>query len=188
MTQLGSGGSGRISFPYSPGSDNHYAVATTNKDVLQCKLILTRNSDNGYSGTVYDSTGTAQGTASQTLPNAQDSMTIPGQNDLLDLAITSTAPIDDGDVGEVGPRVDFNYGAASFATFELGTDFAWSSSSTGCDDSLNKFDPDQSKEGGYCIVPFLGDGAVSVDQQIECYIPCNASQEREGSSGIGLGG
>ena len=130
MTKLGSSGStGSVHFPYQSANDNHYAIGSTNKDVLQCRVAVTRTSGDNYQGTVYDVNGKAQGTASAQLTTDEQSFNIPGKGGLLDLAVIRSGEM--GKVGTVGSRVGFNYGAASFAVFELGTDLFWTTVSQG---------------------------------------------------------
>ena len=130
MTTLGStGNTGSIHFPYQPGQDNHYAIATTKKDVLQCKVTVLRTSGDNYEAQVYDSNGSQQGQAAKQLPNDEDDFIVPGKNGLMDLAIIRTGQM--GMAGTVGSEVRFNYGAASFTNFQLGTTFFWTTTSQG---------------------------------------------------------
>lgn len=130
MTVLGSSGTtGRVHFPYQPANDNHYAISSTNKDILQCRVEVTRTSGDYYDATVYNVNANAQGTDSDQSTTDQQSFTILGGGDLLDLAIIRTGQM--GQADTVGSRVDFNHGAAGFMTFELGTDFFWTTVSQG---------------------------------------------------------
>nr|POE77838.1 hypothetical protein CFP56_09481 [Quercus suber] len=130
MTVLGSSSStGSVHFPYQPTNDSHYAIGTTGKDGLQCRLELTRISGDNYDGTVFVVNGNAQGTNAMPLTSDQQSMIIPGQGGLLDLAMICTAEM--GEAGTVGSAVEFNYGAADVTNFQLGTDLAWTTLSQG---------------------------------------------------------
>ena len=172
MTKLGAA-SGRVKFPYNPSNDNHYAIATTKKDVLQCKVSITRNVNNEYFATVSDSTGKTYGSATRTLSKAQEVLIVPGEEGIESLAIIATGPA--GKVGDVGSRIDFNYGARAFGSFELGTGFAWTTVSTGTDSRFHDNNPDTSIPGGYCSVQKIEDSPPQPPNQlIVCYFPCNA--------------
>jgi hypothetical protein len=171
MTSLRGGSSGRISFPYQPDNDNRYAIATTKKDVLQCKVTIVRDTNNFYKVTVFDSNGNAQGTKNDVLAKNQDTLTVPGTGGLLPLAVIVEGPV--GLSGTVGSRIDFNYGDRPFFNFELGTDFSWSTVSAGTDGRFSNQYPD-TLPGGYCTVPNI-EGLLPGIQQIECYFPCNVS-------------
>ena len=176
MTSLGGGSSGRIDFPYDPSSNNRYAIATTDKDVRQCTGSLNRHTNNQYSALVASSTGTRFGAAWNFLPNAGDTLIVPGQAGVMDLAISATGPV--GNLGTVGSQIDFNYGAHTIPDYELGTDFHWSTLSTGTDGHVRDENPDNALQGGYCTIitfesvsPHPGDPGM---QQIKCYFLSNA--------------
>ena len=172
LTSLGGGSSGRISFPYNPPDDNHYAVATTRKDVLQCTVSLQRTVHNEYIATVYDTTRNIYGSAKKNLPAGGDTMILPGQNGVMDLAIIATGPA--GSPGTVGTPIDFNYGARSFDAFQEGTDFFWGTLSIGTDGHFSSEDSDVKQPGGYCAVTNIDGEKDPPAQQILCYFPCNA--------------
>jgi hypothetical protein len=172
MTSLHGGASGRISFPYEPNNDNRYAISTTRKDVLQCKVDVTRDTNNFYKVTVFDSNGNSQGTNNGILAKSQDALIVPGTGGLLPLAVIVEGPVGIG--GTVGSGIDFNYGARTFTNFELGTDYLWTTISKGTDGRFSNQNPDITLPGGYCTVPNII-GILPGLQQIECYFPCNAS-------------
>lgn len=169
MTKM-KGTHGFITFPYDPGHDNHYAFAYNGKDVMQCRVTVLRTSGDEYSATVYDGTGTKQGTAAKGLHNDQDSLIVLGQGGLQDLAVTRTGEM--GKVGTKGSVVQFNYGAHNFVDFQFGRDFVWGSDEQGCDGNYAKSDPEVYQPGGYCKVPDIQEDENGDYQTISCYFPC----------------
>jgi hypothetical protein len=172
MTTLGGTG-GLLHFPYQPQKDNHYAIANTGKDVLQCHVEVTRTSGDSYSATVYDVNGAAQGTAAKQLTDNSIFLKIAGQGGLLDLAIYRTGEM--GKAGTKGSTVDFSYGAHGLLAFNVVADFVWSSDQQGCDNSYAKSDQDVVQPGGYCKVPDIEENENCDQQTITCYFPCDAA-------------
>lgn len=173
MTQLGGGQSGSIPFPYMPSTDdnvNKHAVATTGKDVLQCMVSLLRNANTNEYNVVFIDPDKNQYTAQGILAKDQDSLTV--QTDLLPLKVTATDAV--GEVGTVGSEIGFYFGSEDDP--EPGTDFQWTTVTTGTDPTLSDRVPD-TLPGGYCVVPNIkdDDGASNGLQNVECWFPCNAS-------------
>ncbi|KAF2717421.1 hypothetical protein K431DRAFT_288559 [Polychaeton citri CBS 116435] len=173
MTILGSSGvQGSVHFPYQSANDNHYAIGSTDKDVLQCKIVVTRTSGDNYDGTVFDVDGNAQGTAAQPLTSDGDSLLIPGQGGLLDLRVFRLGQM--GEAGTVGSEIEFNYGDKGIVDFQLGTDFWWTTLHQGWDLTLSDQNED-ALPGGYCVVPNISEDENGDRQTITCYFPCNAA-------------
>lgn len=142
---------GKLSFPYNPqGNDNHYAIAKSEPDLLQCRVVVNYHGPE-FDATVYDVNGDQKGTGSGRLENKEDSFTVSGLP--LDLAIIYQA--DDNN------PVAFNYGAASFWNTNLLKFFFWESDHTGVS---NQYDD----QGRYCKI----DAKSSNEKNIECYFPC----------------
>ena len=134
--------------------DNHYALGKTEPDLLQCRVVVNLH---GYdtTGTVYDETGTQQGSKEGRLENKEDSLTVSGLP--MDLAIIKQ----DG-VGGENP-VAFNYGAAAFFDTNVMRFFFWESNQKGSSKQIND-------DGSYCTIETDGSNQAT----IECYFPCVA--------------
>ena len=176
MTRLGGGQSGRINFPFRLQDDNNlYAIGTTRRNVLQCKVEVVRHTTNDYDVITYDGRGEKLNRAQRNLAKSQDSLTVPGAKGYLDLAVVADGPV--GDIDTVGSKVIFNYGAADFASFQLGTDFSWDTLTLGTDPTFSQSVAPNAELGSYCEVPNLTlTNGLERDgiQTITCYFPCNA--------------
>jgi hypothetical protein len=172
LTALGGGQSGRITFPYRPSEDdnvNKYAVATTGKNVLQCIAEIVRDAaTNDYTVTLLDPDDNRHSVQGNLQQN-QDMLTVPAPEGLRPLTVIATGPV--GDKGTVGSELSFIYGDQQNNPIS-GTDFVWTTLSTGTDPVLsNEFA--NTLPGGYCIVPNISKDSGT--QDIQCYFPCNAA-------------
>lgn len=169
MTEM-KGANGLLGFPYDGGQDNRYALAYNGKDILLCRVDVGRTSGDQYSASVYDGTGTKQGSAARPLPNDQDSLIIPGRGGLQDLAVIRTGEM--GKVGTKGSVVHFNYGDHSLPRFNPALDFMWTSDMQGCDANYAKKDSEVYQPGGYCKVQDIQEDEQGDYQKMSCYFPC----------------
>ncbi|KAL9126348.1 MAG: hypothetical protein Q9175_007933, partial [Cornicularia normoerica] len=141
---------GHLSFPYDVDNDNHYALGTTEPDLLQCRVVV--NLD-GYEtkATVYDEKGVQKGSINGRLRQPNDKVIVSGLP--LDLAVIN-------ENGDNANRVSFNYGAS--ANINVMRFFSWQSGQTGSSQQIND-------DGRYCNIQVEGSQST-----IECYFPCVA--------------
>lgn len=177
MTQF-RGQHGKEDFPWQPKEDNHYAIGNNGKDVLQCRVEVTRTSGDSYQATVYDTFDTKQGQASKQLTDNDMKLEVPGKGGLMSTFIQRTDQM--GKAGTRGSKVFFYYGDSvkdilHAPKSSIWTDFEWFSDSYGNDNAYKKKDKtDDVRDGGYCKVPNIEENENGDIQTITCYFPCEA--------------
>ena len=163
MTTMG-GSMGANNFPMKT-SDSHYSITdgTATKDLLQCKLVVTRTSGDNYDGTIFDLDGNEISQAADGLNEDGARLVIqpPTDKSLGDIAIIRTGEMGQG--GTAGSRVDFEFRLKGGNATPL-VDFDWNTETSGKDNR-----PSGSK---YCDVPNIEDNEDGSRQTITCYYPC----------------